>query len=35
MFGYQPGVDTSQSPFTFLGEKVTLEVKPLNRAEAA
>lgn len=35
MFGYQPGADTSQSPFTFLGEKVTLELKPLNRAEAA
>ena len=35
LFDYRPGTDGGVSPFTFLGEKVTLEIKPLEEAQEA
>lgn len=32
VFDYQTGISPSQSPFNILGEKVTLELKPISKA---
>jgi hypothetical protein len=32
VFDYQTGTSPSQSPFNILGDKVTLELKPISEA---
>jgi hypothetical protein len=32
VFDYETGTSPSQSPFNILGEEVTLEPKPINKA---